>query len=224
MDLREVLAERPYPGRLVVIGTGDDGVGHWLYGVTGRSPASRRRRAVVSERAIAIEPTETGAADDALRHYEAALIDDGLVVVGNGRHVSALADRVADGTQLQHTLADLDPEPDPLLTPRLAAVGRHVDRRWTGVWVAGVRAATVHDEGAERITFKTAAPARGWCVVVTTYGGDPIDVRPDAQPFVARLPGPAADAVGALWSALDEQYRVLAVGQELGAPATVLTG
>jgi hypothetical protein len=89
----ELLASRPYPGRGVLVARTLNGSRCFAYFVTGRSEASQRRRLVVRDGGeIAVEDSASGNASDPLRHYVAAVARGKVVVVGNGSHVTPIAD------------------------------------------------------------------------------------------------------------------------------------
>src|SRR4030042_974677 len=75
----------PYPGRQIFLGITKDGRPSLAYLVTGRSPASRERKAAPKENSIIMGPIGT-IAYDPLLHYTAVKYDNtcGLLAVSNG--------------------------------------------------------------------------------------------------------------------------------------------
>jgi len=214
-----LLAPVAYPGRVVVIGTDPDGRGIWLYAVTGRSPSSLDRHAVIEPGRVRIG-ARAMEGDDPLRHYVAVVEHDGNTFVGNGDHVSVVADRCGAGDAIETAIADVEPEPDPpILTPRLVAFGRCTGAAWTGYDVVGVQARG--GRRVERVVHHVGAPVAGRGSMIKTYVGDDRSPMADARPVDVEIDRPVADLVDAVWQALDPRYRVLVVG---GGPRTMRTG
>jgi IMP cyclohydrolase len=85
-----------YPGRLIIIGKSSDSRADVvMYAITGRSPSSRARKLVRNQQGTAIQvvPTDpdtvkTGQVD--LLIYDAALIMDTGIIVGNGKQTGSI--------------------------------------------------------------------------------------------------------------------------------------
>jgi IMP cyclohydrolase len=214
-SLVDVVGAAGYPGRGLVVGRDDDGVGFVAYWLTGRSTASRQRRLVVREREIVVEDN-SGASTDDLRHYTAAIRGGDWVVVGNGTQVSALADARRAGTDLQLALRDHSFEPDPpIRTPRIFATASTFA---TSVVVGSARAVP----GAENLVqhpslyLAELPPATG--VTVKTYAGSAADVVADGVPEVVSCKG-SWESVAGLWDLLDPALRVGLFVVPLNAPS-----
>ncbi len=194
----------PYPGRGVVVGTDADGRAFWVYFVTGRSPASRRRSLRIVGPALMVEPLDADAPPDELRHYACVQANGPYVVVGNGAHVSDIAGRLDHGESLDRVYDDLVPEPDPPIhTPRIAAVCS-ADGTWIGtVWRDGL----VDNRVVQRVVIE---PGAGF--VLSTYegDGDAVEVARTIRRVteIASLP----ETVDLLWAQLDARYRVVVAG------------
>ena len=205
-----------YPGRGVVVGEGVDGRPFWAYFVTGRSAASRRRRLRVGGSAITVEPVDDDARPDDLRHYACVQSTGRFTVVGNGAHVSAIAECLERGDSFERAYEDLAPEPDPpIFTPRIAAA--HGDgETWMGaVWREGP------DDCRETWRID-GAPGAGH--LLTTYAGDDVTIR--AARHIQTVTGVETPSafVDSLWAGLDLRYRVVvAAGYFDRAPAVEAT-
>ncbi len=231
MTLRDRLGE--YPGRGLLLHRDGSGRLGWVYFVTGRSDASRRRTVRSAGDALLVVPTGEVRPHDALRHYACARLAGDRLVVGNGDHVDAVARCLEEGTDVGGLVASLEPEPDPpLCTPRLCAVvgggagggGGAVGGGAVGGGAVGGGATVVTVHRAEGRAVRRAAPVarrRAWATLVTTYDGSRARPRgvarmqeyPEARPFDA--------VVDDLWGSLEGDLRVLAVagrGADLAHP------
>ena len=122
----------PYPGRQIFIGKTPEGNPAFAYVVTGRSPASRERKATTKDNSIIMGPIDNTPYDP-LRHYTAVLNDNniGLLTVTNGIQTNAIYETYK---LLYHTDSELSKdylrtimtgakfEPDSLHTPRIAGL------------------------------------------------------------------------------------------------------
>ncbi|MFC1920590.1 IMP cyclohydrolase [Chloroflexota bacterium] len=122
----------PYPGRQLFLGSTKSEKPAFAYLVTGRSPASRERKATPVENGIIMGPIGNEPYDW-LRHYTAVKYDNdiGLMTVSNGIQTEAIFEMYR---LLHHTGAEANKhyiyrimeganyEPDSLHTPRIAGV------------------------------------------------------------------------------------------------------
>jgi IMP cyclohydrolase len=212
-DLTAVLGANAYPGRgLALVGT--PGGALIAYFVTGRSPASQQReirRGAGGE--LLVSPLGEGA-DDPLRHYAAARTSDDWMVVGNGRQVDTVLERLEAGQPPQVALDGLEHEPDgPIFTDRITIV---VSRAKPVEAVLGVARRSAGGRTTSDIhTLVVREPAPGDAVLLTTYKSDG-DTIEGGRPFLeASWTADAADAAAglldAVWSSLAPQYRVAAM-------------
>ena len=122
----------PYPGRQLFLGTTTDGKPAFAYLVTGRSPASRERKATVRDNTIIMGPIGD-APYDALRHYPAVKYDDasGVLAVTNGIQTEAVYEtyrlmyNIGSAPLLgymESIMEGAQSEPDSLNTPRISGV------------------------------------------------------------------------------------------------------
>ena len=122
----------PYPGRQIFLGLTDKERPCFAYLVTGRSPASRERKATFAENGLIMGPIGNEPYDW-LRHYTAVKTDktNGIAAVTNGIQTEA----IFEAYRLRfHTLGEPEPglmtalmtgaqyEPDSLHTPRISGV------------------------------------------------------------------------------------------------------
>ena len=122
----------PYPGRQLFLGLTAAEQPCLAYLVTGRSPASRQRKAVPVENTVRIGPLGDTTYDP-LRHYTALKYDDtsGIAAVSNGIQSEAIYETykllfnvgtTATKDFMEKLMEGADAEPDSLHTPRIAGV------------------------------------------------------------------------------------------------------
>jgi len=164
----------PYPGRQLFIGLTAQGAPALIYLVTGRSPASRERRAVTRDNGVIMGPIGN-APYDALRHYTAVKYDDasGVATVTNGIQTEAIyetyrllhnVDSAPTAAYIQMTMEGAKSEPDSLNTPRIGAVITQAGGK--PVLIAAIKRVDVPAE-----TF-VMEPKPGAFAGVSTYQGD----------------------------------------------------
>jgi IMP cyclohydrolase len=122
----------PYPGRQLFLGMTVDGKPAFTYLVTGRSAASRERKATPMDDSIIMGPVGN-AGYDWLRHYMAIKIDNsiGLMTVTNGIQTEAVfemykllyhTNHQPDIKYIKQVMDGADYEPDSISTPRISGV------------------------------------------------------------------------------------------------------
>ncbi len=127
--LSQILSYGEYFGRILAAGSIAPEKVFLLYGITGRSPASRARRLESKPEGIFTEPlpeVSLSAREKELLVYPAILFSRG-VAASNGRQTEAIAAQLASGEPnpvriLKEALKNWDYEPDfPTFTPRISA-------------------------------------------------------------------------------------------------------
>ncbi len=122
----------PYPGRQLFVGQTKEGKPAFAYLVTGRSPASRERKATERENSIIMGPIGDTPYDP-LRHYTAVKYDNGsgVLAVSNGIQTEAVYElykllfhvKSAPAAGYMKSIMDgANYEPDSLKTPRISGV------------------------------------------------------------------------------------------------------
>jgi len=163
----------PYPGRQLFIGLTADNRPALVYLVTGRSPQSRERQAIVVGDSIRIGPLGQQEYDP-LRHYTGVKSDNhtGIAVVSNGIQTEAIFETYRLLFNTQHTPAQdymekimdgAGSEPDSLDTPRIAGVITSYDDK--PVFIVGIVT-----KGAPARAFEIK-PEPGMLTGVSTYKG-----------------------------------------------------
>ena len=122
----------PYPGRQLFLGLTMSGSPAVAYLVTGRSPASRERKASPLDNGIIIGPIGNQAYDP-LRHYTCVKYNNvsGTMAVSNGIQTEAIfetykllfnTNSLATRDYIEKILDGAQAEPDSMHTPRIAGV------------------------------------------------------------------------------------------------------
>lgn len=174
----------PYPGRQIFLGRTPNGNPAFAYLVTGRSPASRERKATPRGDAIIMGPIG-GEAYDWLRHYTAIKWDNatGLLAVTNGIQTEAVYETYRllyhCGTRptrgyFRKVMDGANYEPDSLSTPRIAALVTGTPGKPEPAYLMCIKEA-----GAAAYTWElTFDPGALACVA--TYAGDMANPTPFA--------------------------------------------
>ncbi len=164
----------PYPGRQLFLGLTVDGKPCFAYLVTGRSPESRQRKAVLVDNTVRIGPLGN-VPYDPLRHYTAVKYDSGtgVVAITNGIQSEAIYEAykllVNVGTPpakdlLEELLEGANAEPDSLHTPRIG--GAVIDNQGSPVFVIGIK---THNA---RAVAQQVRPTSGWMNGISVYKGN----------------------------------------------------
>ena len=164
----------PYPGRQLFLGLTAAKQPCLAYLVTGRSPASRQRKAVPIENTIRIGPLGDTPYDP-LRHYTGVKYDDGsgVAAVSNGIQTESIYETykllfnvgtTATKDFMEKIMEGAEAEPDSLHTPRIA--GAAVINEGNPILIVGIKT-NLGPAVAYQLT-----PAAGRINGVATYKGD----------------------------------------------------
>ena len=164
----------PYPGRQLFLGMTLSGSPAVAYLVTGRSPASRERKASSLDNGIIIGPIGNQAYDP-LRHYTCVKYDNvsGTMAVSNGIQTEAIfetykllfnTNSLSTKDYLEKILEGAQAEPDSLHTPRIAGVVTNSNDNQP-VFIAGIKR---YDMPAKAFRLE-ATP--GTLIGISTYNG-----------------------------------------------------
>ncbi len=209
----------PYPGRQLFLGKTPGEKPAFAYFVSGRSPASRERKAKPVDNTVIMGPIGDEPYDW-LRHYTAIKYDNdiGLAVVSNGIQTEAIFEMYK---LLYHTNADANKhyiyriidganyEPDSLHTPRIAGVISGE------LYILSI----VTDTPPSRAHAIT--PEAGTLTGIATYAGDmehPVAFDLESPLPVIELKAETPEAIAAYIYEISEEYnqdddiRVCAVG------------
>jgi len=164
----------PYPGRQLFVGLTMNGNPAVAYLVTGRSPASRERKASSLDNGIIIGPLGNQPYDP-LRHYAGLKYDNasGTIAVSNGIQTEAIFEtyKLLFNTNSKPTkdyieklLEGAQAEPDSFHTPRIAGAVTNGSDNQT-VFIVGIKR---HDMSAKVFQIE---PISGTLIGISTYKG-----------------------------------------------------
>ena len=226
LDLKEYLAQRPYPGRGILLGSGHNGT--WAqsvmaYFIMGRSENSRNH---------IFEPTEDGIrtraydeskmTDPSLIIYHPVRLVGSTTIVTNGDQTDTIRDFLVQGKTFEEALRTREYEPDePNFTPRISGLlNRQGDYRLS-----------ILKEGQDRLCqrqFFEYQARYGLGHLITTYEGYG-DPQPSfhGEPVQVKLDAPSADVLAdQIWDSLNEENRVSLfvryIDRRNGFPETVI--
>ena len=223
-SLEEFLKETRYPGRFMVIGM-LKGMAVILYGATGRSPSSLKRRFIELEDGIymtAIDATVAIEGNPELLEYPAVRFFEKGIAAANGTHIERLDPLQGRDArqQLSYALADEAYEPDEHWTPRIT--GCVIESNAFDAAFHIIRSST---SGIDRSSW-TLDMKDGTGYYISTYRGDDVKPTPSFSGEPVHLAfsyNSAAEAAKALSASLapargETDYRVafIAVFKALG--------
>jgi len=181
----------PYPGRQLFLGVSQNNEPLFAYLITGRSPESRERKAVLIDDLVRIGPLGNQAYDP-LRHYSAVKFDNlsGTCSVSNGIQTEAVFEiykllfntgSACSKEYLENILDGAGSEPDSYHTPRIAGVIVNPSKK-DGIcgFFAGIKAYSGPARAAQ------VNPKKGTLIGISTYKGS-LD-SPEATDPAAALP------------------------------------
>jgi IMP cyclohydrolase len=166
----------PYPGRQIFIGMTAGGKPAFLYLVTGRSPASRERKATPRGDSIIMGPI-SDVPYDWLRHYMAVKVDNsiGLMAVSNGIQTEAIfemykllyhTNHQPNDSFIKKTMDGADYEADSIKTPRISGIIMNPPGKTEPVYYVSIVT------NGQPATVWEVKPKAGMFYGVSTYKGD----------------------------------------------------
>ena len=202
MRIEDYLKSRPYPGRILVGGTLENGRPFALYLISARSEKSKNRVIAKEDGVVKTKLYKEGEEDN-LIIYQVAKENSKIRVFSNGIQTEGIFNKLDSGSTLLEALDEFSYEPDSLSTPRIALLENLEDGEYElGIVKKG------EDGSAKRITWHyTSTPGYGH--IISTYNGD--DDCPEAfdeEPEAISLLPSASAFIDAINSAIKEEYRV----------------
>lgn len=209
-NLKERLADNPYPGRGLVLGRDESAQKLvQVYWIMGRSPNSRNRVFAsdgTSVRTEAADPDKV--TDPSLIIYNALRELRGVFVVTNGDQTDTICQTVLHGGSFEQALATRAYEPDaPNYTPRISGI---FDLR-LGKEMAKlcVLRRSLFGDSTDRLIWHYEDLGAGLGHCITTYMGDGEPLPPfEGEPFLLPLRGGLQAIADTLWASLNEDNRV----------------
>jgi IMP cyclohydrolase len=205
--LHDYLLARPYPGRGIVLSRPRLNLLSVSTFISGRSPESRARHVARVGSGWHVRPTNADGEDDPLRHYSTIEATGHMLVAGNGRHVTTIAEAERGPVPSTEPFFEMDYEPDPPInTPRIAmALTTEPRSEWA---IFGI-AARGSDGDTRHTVEKVGSLDEGLALVVHTYDGDPETPKADGYSALVEIDRDSGDApTDAIWESLDQRFRV----------------
>ena len=229
-----LLADNPYPGRLLVVGfAGEAAV--LAYAVQGRSEGSRNRRLVVQDNIASTEIANTSltVGDPELTIYDAMRRVNDVEIVSNGNQTDRVVRYLRSGKTIAEALEATDHEPDkPNFTPRITGFidgDPDDDEPFIGLSVisknpegeGSVRRLYTNKSKMENAVGHSPDTAKvGWSVHTYQGEGDPLPSF-DEPPFTIPVHEGARDMAEMLWENMDSSNRVAVVAKTITALGVV---
>jgi IMP cyclohydrolase len=192
----------PYPGRQLFLGLTPNSRPCFAYLVTGRSPESRERKAVVNANTIYMGPLGE-APYDPLRHYTSVKYDpiSGVLAVSNGIQTEAIFEiyrlllnvgSVRSLDYMEKVMEGADAEPDSYHTPRIGGMIISAENKTGMKYILAIKS---YNRPARAYEAK-AIP--GVLTGIATYKGDmnkPEANQPDAALPTLNVPANTPEAL-----------------------------
>ncbi len=207
-DLFAYLAERPYPGRGIMLGATPSGKSAVAYFIMGRSENSRNRVFEKTEDGIRTKAYDESKMTDPslIIYHPVRRVGRGLVVT-NGDQTDTLRDNMSVGRTFAAALRMRTFEPDaPNYTPRISGIVSP-----DGSYKLSILKATPgQGEPCQRFFFEYGRAVPGMGHFISTYEGfgSPLPSF-SGEPVAVEVPElAAAELAEKLWAALDSANRV----------------
>ena len=208
-QLETLLAQNPYPGRGIVVGTSKDGEKAYVaYFLTGRSANSRNRVIKARGKDIITAPYDESKVEDPSLIIYAAIRPHGSdLIVTNGDQTDTIYDGLERGHSFREALMTREFEPDaPNFTPRISALLHLADA--FSFEMSILKAANEEGSACHRYHFEYASlPGEGRFIHTYEGNGNPLPTF-EGEPRRVVLPD-TLEALGEMiWNSLDKENRI----------------
>lgn len=226
-----LLAENPYPGRLLIVGFAGE-VSIQAYAVEGRSEGSRNRVLTKEEGIVGTEIADTSlpVGDPELTIYDAMRTVGDLHIVSNGNQTDRVVRYLRSGKTFAEAMEATDYEPDaPNFTPRVSGFHHFDPDEGQPSFGLSVISKDPHSEDSIRRLYTDQSPelqptldadAIGYCVHTYEGDGNPLPSF-DQPPFTVPVEASAEAMAGMLWEHLDRENRVAVVAKAISLSGAV---
>lgn len=207
------LAQNPYPGRGIVLGTSpDSNFFVQVYWIMGRSENSRNRVFVMDEQGFVRTRAydESKLTDPSLILYYPARHLDRCHIISNGDQTDTVFFAMQEGKDMEKALQLREFEPDsPNFTPRITGIMDMLENR--SVYTLSILKSMGHDVSLgclrQSYTYEKALPGIGHCI--TTYQGDGNPLPSfQGEPYPMSIPATAEETLDYYWDLLNKDNRV----------------
>lgn len=206
MEIDELLSEKNYPGRGIIVGFSPQGRAVSAYFITGRSENSQNRLLVLEGDTLKAEPfgpsKEKG---NPLIYYTALQQLDDTLIISNGDHGDVVCSYLQKGKTFEDALKSCSYEPDePHYTPRISAL---VSLKEPYTYSLSI---IKRSEGKPRRKFfKYSDPTRGGGQLVHTYKGEGSSLASfSGSPREVTIGEDIETFSQKIWKALDKDNRI----------------
>lgn len=209
-DLFEYLAERPYPGRGIMLGATPSGKSAVAYFIMGRSANSRNRVFEKTDDGIRTRAYDESKMTDPslIIYHPVRRVGRGLIVT-NGDQTDTLRDCLLEGRTFAGALRSREFEPDaPNYTPRISGV-MHIEGGKYNYALSILKSSDQNPESCSRFTFAYEKPIAGEGRFIHTYMGDG-DPLPsfEGEPKRVKIEGDIDSFTKTVWESLNEENKV----------------
>lgn len=206
MDIEELLSEKTYPGRGIIVGLSPQGRAVSAYFIMGRSENSRNRVFTLVGETLKVEALDPKKVKDPLLiHYTALQKFDASLILGNGDHGDVILSSLKDGKTFAEALGSCSYEPDePHYTPRISAL---VSLKQPFTYELAIL--KKGRSGCVRKFFKYSDPSKGGGQLIHTY-------KEEGNPLPPFTGSPREVTIGEdievfsqkIWKALNKENRI----------------
>ncbi len=206
MEIEELLGEKTYPGRGIIVGRSPQGRAVVAYFIMGRSENSRNRVLALEKGSLKAEAFDLSKVKDpSLIHYTAVEQYADSLIISNGDHGKVIHSYLKDGKTFEQALKSCSYEPDePYYTARISAL---VSLKSPFTYTLSI---LKRSEGrCKRRFFRYNDPTFGGGQLIHTYKGD-------GDPLPSFSGSPREVTIGedidtfslGVWKALDKDNRI----------------
>jgi IMP cyclohydrolase len=211
----DILAQKRYPGRLLVVGRSTIGFLTHVYVVGGRSDESKNRVLREEDGIVFTQPFDPkkSVGNPKLTIYDAMRRAGTTHVVSNGDHTTTGIQFLRSGKSFEAAMNTRHPETDKLHTARIGAFSESDPVEGEPSFAISSIVRNRLTKGPLRRYYKEGThletPDNGVGYAMQTYVGD-IDspVTFGDRPFPIPLEGNSVDIAGTIWERLDPETRV----------------
>ena len=209
--LEDVLSEKKYPGRGIVIGKSDDGKSAvCAYFIMGRSENSRNRVFLKDGDGIRTECFDkTKLTDPSLIIYSPVRMFERMLIVTNGNQTDTVYDFLKEGKSFEEALMTRTFEPDePNFTPRISGL---IDMKegFKGFKLSILKSDSGNPKEHLRYFFNYTEPEKGRGRFIHTYM-EVENLLPSfsGEPVKVELKGSIDEFTNNLWNSLNSDNRI----------------
>lgn len=211
LDIKQLLAENPYPGRGIILGKSADGKNAVIaYFIMGRSVNSRNRIFEETEDGIRTKAyDESKLSDPHLIIYTPVRTMGNKTIVTNGDQTDTIYELMDKQQTFELSLRTREYEDDaPNYTPRISGIV-HTDRGLCNYALSIIKSADGNPDSVERFTFSYNSPLAGIGHFLHTYKGDGSPLPSfEGEPEKIAIEGTIDEFTDALWKNLNAENKV----------------